>query len=231
LGAYLVDGAPPLLELELKGSRSQGDMPVFRRKLIIVPRMLVRKPIDRWRLSFEDEYGHVVGADTERGNLPEVFTWAGQDSRGQGVLDGEFKVTIEVWDLAGNTASASGRALLSRKAPEVALNVSRTDTDLQVGLRRDSAVPLAYWRLEMWSNEGKILKSVEGRDMPANVDVELPESGENGEIQGVLFVEDILGNTARRDIQDVFLTARKQEEKSTKDKKPVSISESWVDEF
>ena len=102
---------------------------------------------------------------------------------------------------------------------------------MQVGLRHDGTVPLAYWRLEMWSMEGRIIKTAEGRELPVKFGVELQEADERGEIQGFVFMEDVLGNKSRQKVEDLFLLARTPEPKEDKTKKPAPFSESWVDEF
>jgi len=79
---------------------------------------------------------------------------------------------------------------------------------MQVGLRHDGTVPLAYWRLEMWSMEGRIIKTAEGRELPVKFGVELQEADERGEIQGFVFMEDVLGNKSRQKVEDLFLLAR-----------------------
>jgi TolB-like protein len=231
LGAYLVDGTPPLFELDLRGTQQHGDIPVFRHELIIMPRMLVRKPLARWRLAFFDDTDNSVGVDEGSGNMPEIFTWLGRNSAGRMVEDGLYKVVLDVWDQAGNTASASRRVALNRGAPEVALAVARNGREMLVDLAHDGKVPLAFWRMEMWSREGRIIKTVEGRELPAKIGIELPSADEGEEVRGLLLVQDILGNRGRQKIQDLFLLAGNKEAEKDKEEKPASLSETWVDEF
>jgi TolB-like protein len=230
LGAYVVDGVLPLLELEFRGTQSHGEIPVFRDQLQILPRMLVRKPAARWRLAFHNEAGNLVGVLEDHGNLPEHFIWKGQGSEGP-VRSGIYRVMVEVWDLAGNSASVSRQVELNREAPAVALALDRNGREMRLDLEHQGRIPLAFWRMEMWTREGQMIKTVEGQELPAQVGIELPPGAMADEkIEGLLVVQDILGNRARRDLQELFLPAIHQPAELPEEK-PAGFSETWVDEF
>jgi TolB-like protein len=231
LGAYVVDGTPPLFELELRGAHQHDDVPVFRKEVVIMPRVLVRKPLARWRLSFVNDLGHPVGVDEGSGNLPENFIWRGDGNKDIPVTNGVYKIILEAWDPAGNSGSASRLVDLDRSKPEVELAVARNGREMLVDLEHRGKVPLAFWSLEMWTREGRIIKAAEGRELPARLGIELPAAEEEGEIEGFLLVQDILGNSSRQKVEDIFLLARKQEPEKVKEEKPAGISETWVDEF
>jgi hypothetical protein len=232
LGAYLVDGTPPLFELELRGVHEHGEIPVFRREVIIMPKMLVRKPVTRWRLSFrlKDEVGDLVGVDEGFGNLPEHFIWQGRGNMNLPIVNGIYEITLEAWDQAGNNSSASRLVALNRGAPKVELAVARNGKEMLVDLEHDGKVPLAFWRMEMWTREGRIIKTAEGEELPAQLGIELSAADEE-EIDGLLMVQDVLGNRISRKMDDIFLAARKREQEKAEEENPASISESWVDEF
>ncbi|WP_041718772.1 hypothetical protein [Desulfurivibrio alkaliphilus] len=234
LGAYLVDGSPPLLTLELKGEINGDETPMFRNRLLIQPRLLVPKPLAKWRLSFEDESGHTVGSMEQPGNLPEVLVWQGMGNEGR-LYSGTYQVVVEVQDLAGNRQRVSQPVELQRSTPGVALSAAREEQEIMVDLRQhDGRVPLDFWRLETWTREGRLLKTAEGRELPARVELALPsaEAGEAGaEIQGRLVVRDVLGNQSRRDLNDFFRTAAGRPPAQEAEEQPAGMSESWVDEF
>ncbi|MBE0598781.1 MAG: hypothetical protein IH614_16115 [Desulfuromonadales bacterium] len=230
LGSYLVDGTPPLLELELRGTSQHAEVPVFRKELVIVPRLLVRKPLARWRLAFSNQTGELVGADEGAGNLPGIFAWQGRGNTEVPVLDGEYQVLLEVWDEAGNKASASRRVEMNRSAPAVAMALEKNGQEVVVDLENQGKVPLAFWRLEMWTTEGRIIKMAEGEELPGQIGIELPEGGNDADLQGYLMLRDVLGNQSKRDMNELFLQAgKKQPEK--KREEAVPKSETWVDEF
>jgi hypothetical protein len=190
--------------------------------------LLVRKPLERWRLSFTDNAGSVIGADNGEGSLPERFVWQGHNSYGGMVEDGAYEVLLEAWDKAGNTAKATRQVHRNRSAPGVALAVARDGGELTVGLEHDGKVPLAYWRMEMWTKEGKLLAETDGQELPAKIGIELPATEDPAGLQGFLFVQDVLGNRSRRKVEDLLpklKTATPVEEKKS------SLSETWVDEF
>jgi hypothetical protein len=80
LGSYFVDGTQPLVALDLKGEVLPGEIPVFREKVMIVPSLIVRKPIARWRVTIKDSTGRVAASQEENGNIPARLTWAGGGS-------------------------------------------------------------------------------------------------------------------------------------------------------
>jgi TolB-like protein len=227
MGDYLIDGTPPIFELDFRGTKLLEGVPVFTGKLVIVPRMIVRKAISRWRLAFyySNEENDSVGEMDGIGNLPRSFTWAGPSKLSYG--DGFYKVVLEAWDMAGNVASASRVVELKKGLPQVDLSLDRSGEEMIIDLEYDGKVPLRYWRLEMWTREGKILTQSEGKDLPVKIEVGLPGSDQDQEIRGILFYQDVFGAKVSRKVQELLPDFKKK----TKKKSPAGISESWVDEF
>lgn len=236
LGSYVVDGTSPVLELALKGAKTLNGLPVFNKKVLIVPRLVVREFISRWRLAFYYESGNLAGDMVGRGQLPKSFVWTGNGNFGR-LEDGDYQVVVEVWDKAGNKAKASKQVQIDRSVPQVDLAVDQTDEGMVLGLedQRDGKIPLSYWRMEMWTKEGKLLTETEGKELPAKVKVDLDESLTERDLRGVVVFEDVLGNKVRKKVEDMLpeliaeakAKAKAEEEK----KKPKGISERWVDEF
>jgi hypothetical protein len=237
LGDYLIDGTPPLFELDLGGTKLIDGVPVFTGKLVILPRMIVRKAISRWHLAFyygDEELGaDNVGEMDGTGNLPRSLTWSGPDKLSQG--DGEYTVVLEAWDMAGNIAKASRIVEMRKTLAKVDLVLERSDEEVTLGLEYNGKVPLRYWRLEMWTREGKILTQSEGVDLPVRIGVELPDSDsiEGQEIKGFLFYEDIFGAESRRKIEELLpeLMKKPKTKGQGEEKSPAGISEKWVDDF
>ena len=230
LGTYLVDGTPPLFEIELRGTHLYEGTPTFRHELVILPRPLVRKHLQRWRLAFYDANGLLIGADTGEGNLPERFIWQGRRADGETPEDGDYEVVIEAWDKAGNMAKASRQVALRRNMSGIDMAVARSGQEIVVDLENTGKVPLAYWRMEMWTADGKILSEAEGKELPAKIGVELPETDQDPKIEGYLLVRDVLGNLTRRKVEDLFQLSAPPAA-AVKEEKPAGISETWVDEF
>ena len=230
LGSYLVDGNPPLFEIELRGTQLYEGVPVFRNELVILPRLLVRKPLERWRLDFRNASGQSIGVVDGDGNLPERFVWGGRNTEGIAVEDGDFEVVLEAWDKAGNSAKASRHVTMERRLPEVELAVARSGRELVVDLEQSSKIPLAYWRMEMWTSEGKLLTEREGRELPVQIGIELPVE-EDPEIEGYVVVQDVLGKQVRQRLRDLLQLAAPPAAAAQAETKPEGISESWVDEF
>jgi hypothetical protein len=230
LGTYIVDGTLPLFELELGETVLLDGKPAFRGKLVIIPRMLVRKALSHWRLAFYDENG-LVGDMDGTGNPPEGFTWYARDMNGP-MEDGDYEVVFEVWDQAGNTARDSQRVELSRSLPQVDLEVVRNGEGMTVDLEHTGRVPLAFWQMEMWTREGKILTYAEGKELPAKIGVTLPSEQEE-DIQGFLLLQDVLGNRIRHKLGDMLprIAMQAKARQEAEEKKPTGVSEKWVEEF
>lgn len=231
LGSYLVDGTPPLLELDVRGALVQDGIPVFRDGLNILPRFLIRKPLARWRLSFYDEAGRLVGADEDQGPLPEGFLWRGQGSGPREQMDGGYDVVLEVWDEAGNTGRASRRVIWDRSIPQLAVAPGQEEQGMVVDLEHQGKVPLAFWRLEMWSEEGRLLQSTEGEELPAKVGLERPPAEGAGPVRGVLVFRDVLGKTVRQEVTDLFGFGARQAPEAKAKEVPAKSTQKWVDEF
>lgn len=232
LGTYLVDGTLPLIEFELRGTRLQGDVPVFGDALIIIPKPVVRKPLDRWRVSFFDmEDGAMLAEETMLGNLPERIVWRGEAKGGEVAGDGTYKVVLEAWDKAGNTSRAEREVIRMRSQPDIGLAVAQSEGSMVVDLSSDSRVPLAYWRMEMWTKEGKFLAHAEGKELPAQIGVDLPDAAQGEEIQGIVVVRDALGNLTRQKVEDLLPKLQSKPDAEVKKEEPAGISEKWVDEF
>ncbi len=227
LGNYLVDGTLPLFDFELLGTRKLADRMIFDKQVRIVPRMIVRKQLERWRLSFyfEDEEG-VAGSMDGDGNLPKGFVWQGMSGfadRG----DGTYRIQLEVWDKAGNMYQETKEVEMLRSLPAVDLALTHSEKEVVADIDYDGKVPLSYWRLEMWTEEGVILTQVEGRDLPISVDMDLPATMKDQALDGVIFTRDILGKESRQAVSQLLPKLSGQQEEPADD----SVSEKWVDEF
>ncbi|MBI5441497.1 MAG: hypothetical protein HY900_09855 [Deltaproteobacteria bacterium] len=236
LGTYLVDGTPPMLALDFVGPMMLGGTPTFRSEAVLRPRLLISKPLARWRFGVRDEAGNPVAEIGESGRLPERFQWRGQGrDDAEGLMpDGVYEAVLEVWDEAGNPARTSRKFGLNRSLPRVEIAAHRNDQELAVDLESKGKVPLAFWRMEMWSEEGKLLKTAEGTELPVRVGVERSSARDEEKIRAILVVRDVMGNTERREVGDVFGAVRPQApaKPETKAKEaPAKGSQKWVEEF
>jgi len=228
LGSYIIDNTPPLFEIELKGTAVHEGMTVFRRVLEIIPRPLIHKPVVRWRLAFYDDtvmVGQMVGT----GKLPPRFIWKGRGTVEAVLPDGVYQVVVEAWDRAGNFAKDSKMVEMDGSMSELNLVADRSEDGIVVDLSVTGTVPLAFWRLELWTKEGRLLTQSEGKDIPVRIDIDIPDSAQEQEIEGSLFYQDILGKQTRRKVKNLFPEENKQVVK--KKKKSSGISVEWVDEF
>ena len=229
IGSYVVDGTPPVLSLDIQGVERIEDRLVFNDRITILPRMLLRKALSRWRLSFTDEAGTSIGVVEGAGALPESFIWRGRASYGR-VEDGRYQVVMEVWDLAGNSDRADQWVELSRSQPQVGMAVMETDRAAHVNLAQEGKVPLEFWRMEMWTEDGRVLARSEGQKLPIQIDLELAGAQLDATTRGFVFAQDVLGNRSRRELTELLPNLGRQAQSETQSK-PQELEQKWVDEF
>ena len=173
LGAYNVDSAPPKLVLDLKGVQLEGTV-AFRDQVIIIPRMLRREPVARWKLTVEDENGEEQMSYTGYGEMPNRFVWNGKGKDGWPAAEGIYKITLQVWDRADNLSVASQPVAVARTPPAMVLEAKNRGRDMIIDLSHDGRVPIAFWRMEMRNSTGETIKVAEGTDLPVRLDINMP---------------------------------------------------------
>jgi TolB-like protein len=173
LGAYVVDSAPPRIVLDLKGVQLQGTV-AFRGKVIIIPRMLRREPIARRKRTVEDENGEEQMSYRGYGHLPKRFVWDGRAKSGFPAEEGIYRVSLKVWDRSENMAITSEPVAVARTPPSMVLEAKNRGREMVVDLSHEGKVPIAFWRMEMRSSNGELIKVAEGSDLPVRMDVSMP---------------------------------------------------------
>lgn len=173
LGAYSVDSTPPKLVLDLKGVQLEGTV-AFRDQIIIIPRMLRREPVARWKLTVEDESGEEQLSYTGYGEMPSRFVWDGKGKGGWPAAEGIYNVSLQVWDRADNMAVASQPVAVARTPPAMVLEAKNRGREMIIDLSHDGKVPIAFWRMEMRSSSGEMIKVAEGSQLPVRMDVNIP---------------------------------------------------------
>lgn len=219
LGTHHVDSNSPALALATRGLRLQGAV-AFRDRILIIPRLLEREPVSRWDFSVQDEQGRTILHEDREGNLPKRFVWKGRAGDGSQIGDGNYQVVVKVWDQAGNMAVASEMVAVMRNPPDMVLEAETRGQGLVLDIRNRGKVPIAFWHMEMWDDDGNLIKTADGETLPAEVDVALPESA----VECVLTVRDILGNQFRREIKDLKLLVSREDVEGI-------VTEEWSAEF
>ncbi len=219
LGIHHVDSNSPALALATRGLRLQGAV-AFRDRILIIPRLLEREPVSRWDFSVQDEQGRTILHEDREGNLPKRFVWKGRAGDGSQIGDGNYQVVVKVWDQAGNMAVASEMVAVMRNPPDMVLEAEIRGQGLVLDIRNRGKVPIAFWHMEMWDDDGNLIKTADGETLPAEVDVALPESA----VECVLTARDILGNQFRREIKDLKLLVSREDVEGI-------VTEEWSAEF
>ena len=175
IGAYRVDSTPPRVVLDLKGVQLKGTV-AFRDKIIIVPRMLRREPVARWKLRVDDEMGKEQMSSYGYGNLPMRFVWNGLGREGWPAEEGIYKISLQVWDRANNVSEAIEPVAVARTPPTMVLEAKNRGRDMIVDLSHEGNVPVAFWRMEMRDEEGSVIKVAEGEELPVQMELNRPSN-------------------------------------------------------
>ncbi len=226
LGTYFVDNQPPDLELTLKGF-TLNDKTTFRDRLLIIPRLRVGEPLTQWRITFANSSGKTLLSQDGAGPPPEKLFWRGQDEEGHSFPEGDYLITMKVWDRAGNMGESSKMVTVHLGAPKVKVTAKIVDKNLVIDLEHEGQVPIAFWRLDLRvAATSASLKLAEGTSMPTHVSMPLPADLGNNAIVGKLIVQDILGNKTKLSIADIMALTRPKTEEKEKDQES-----GWVEEF
>ena len=88
---------------------------------------------------------------------------------------GTYTVLLKARDRAQNISVVSEQVAVRRNPPDMVLAATQKGQEMVVDLTSRSEVPVAFWRLEMRGDDGNIIKTAEGRELPAKVDVTMPD--------------------------------------------------------
>ncbi len=168
--------------------------------------------------------------------MPQKFLWRGNTNSGNPVEDGIYRMVLKVWDRAGNDYETARDVRYVSNPPELLVNVEKKEKHLHFSLdREDKEIPLAFWYIEVWNQNGDLLKASDGEELPFMYDIPIPDDRDFGQIEGVVVMKDILGNQTRVVISDLYLMALQkedsQDEETTKASGLEDDSWSWVPNF
>ncbi|MFC1523469.1 hypothetical protein ACFL6N_01635 [Thermodesulfobacteriota bacterium] len=229
IGTYFIDSTPPKVSLNLKGVRLKGTV-AFRDQVLIIPHMMEREPISRWKISVINEAGDELMSDSGEGNLPQRFVWRGQLLSGKPADEGIYQIILKSWDRSQNMGIASQHVMFSRTPPAMVLEATNQGNDVTVDISNEGKVPIAFWRMDMYSDDGGILKSVDGENLPARVEYSGHKSADKQKVKCIIVLKDILGNEVRREIDDIQLFAEMNNQPVNEPE--ITIKDSnWVEEF
>ncbi len=229
VGNYLVDSKPPRISLDLKGVSLQGTV-AFRDQVLIIPHMIDREPIMQWKISVENDGGDEIMSDKGRGNLPQRFVWNGKQKNGAHAEEGIYQIVLQTWDRAKNMGISSKHVMYSKTPPAMVLETNEMENEMTVDLRNDGKIPTAFWRMEMRSDDGRVLRVADGEDLPVRIGV--PSSDDKRKVECVVEIRDVLGNRTRTEIKDLHMYAKQSEELADAGTEAVvAVPKAWLEEF
>ncbi len=202
LGSYVVDSRPPEFTLKTVSKKISGT-PVFRGNLPFSVHFQRREPISKWMMAIVDKDSKVVLRDCGSGMVPDQFSWHGQTSGNLRADSGIYYVCLKLWDRAGNSSQAGQKVLLLPTKPEVNVSVHAKGKDIIAIMRSKDKVPVTAWRMELWSQDDKLLNTFSGGSLPVKIRLPIFASlVDKSKIDCVLTVRDSLGSKSIHRIND-----------------------------
>jgi hypothetical protein len=231
VGNYTVDSTVPEMMLRVDG-RKINDILTFNKRISIRPSMKNAEPISRWRIEVLDENSTTVMHDTAKGALPRSFFWRGQGYSGYPVEKGTYQLKLTSWDRAENSVEATEMVVYNPIKPEITLDVSRLSEGLEISMDLVSKdIPLLYWVIEIWKQDGELLKSVNGSSLPAVFVVPMDLSApEKVKIDGHVLLKNMLGTKVKMNIDDLYLLALRKSQNPNEEttETPEEDDDSWA---
>ena len=228
LGVYNVDNSPPTLALEMKGVRLEGTV-AFRDKVIILPRMVRREPVSRWKLVVQNTAGEEQVSYSGYGQLPRRFVWNGKSKGGWLAAEGIYHVALQAWDRADNMAITGQQVAVARTPPAMVLEAKNRGRDMIVDLSHEGKVPIAFWRMEMRDENGNVIKVAEGENLPYQMDLPFEQKQEKRRVKCSVTSKEILGNESHETIDDLMFMALGGKERS--ESPDPNATKAWIEEF
>lgn len=172
---YKVVNQAPQLELELKQGFVFNDITVFHEQLMIVSRLQPVRPVSRWQVKVLQKDGSVLVNDRMDGDLPHNLLWRGCNSQRQRLPDGEYRLSLTLWDAAGNRVAATKKIALQSECQPVEVGIVRKQEKnyIRLSTPQDATFVLdMYWKLKVSSPAGELLMEKSGSTLPT--ELELP---------------------------------------------------------
>ncbi|MBU0945751.1 MAG: hypothetical protein KJ804_19095 [Proteobacteria bacterium] len=224
IGSYNVDVQEPGVKLHLIGTERDGQI-LFSDKLIIIPKLVEPEPIDRWEIMVIDEEEETIVIMGAAGNIPRRITWQGKTTLGGIAAPGIYWITFKVWDRAQRESYAEAEVQYRPEPPQILVEATHEEDRVRVGLDNIVNTPLNFWWAKFFAEDGRLLKLVQGTELPATIELDNISDPEY-KIQCLLTARDILGNQSQLNIANLFKPVE-----SGVDGEEISIETEWVEEF
>ncbi len=226
LGILRVDNSPPRLKLVLSSRVHVWNAVAVMGRITIVPRLISPEPISRWHICVATLDGDELISQDGPGPLPAHFFWRGQNASGANVATGVYKVVLTVWDRAGNSATATAKVAVIRTPPKIILKSKVSNGILHITLKNSTDIPLAFWRLEVLTKSGGLVRSILGDTLPATLKIDI-KSLKGSPVDCFIRARDIFGNMAKEEFLNLAVSTNKKRSKKVKAKK----KSSWTSQF
>jgi TolB-like protein len=203
LGVYQVDNVPPKIALHIIAPKV-NDHYAFNRLLVMTTTMFEPEPLSRWQINIYDKDRILLVLQEADGHVPQRLAWNGMTSSGLTSPDGEYLIELMVWDRTGKSHRVEETVFLMSRPPLISFDVSLNDNLVQVKLDNLISTPISFWWLRIYIDNGLILTSVDGEQLPATITFDLPELKSEEKLQLIVEALDVLGNKKKFRVTDLM---------------------------
>ncbi len=225
VGSYTVDNTPPQIKLEFRGVRKISNMMAFSKNLEIIPKILRKEKIRKWKLEIISPDNKVIVLEERLRSLPSKLFWKGVDKAGNPVPPGIYKIKLSVWDEAGNFKVIEKKVLVVKKPPEIDLKAFKIKNRIKIIVKvKNHIIPIREMKVEIWDNKGNLIKELTKRELEKE-EVVLDNLPLN--LNYEIIAVDVLGNKllVKNKVKPKVIKEKK------KKKKEVPKAKEWVHEF
>ncbi len=223
LGSFYVDNKKPDFYLNHKFGTEISKKLYFSKFIKIIPVLKKRNLISKWQLNIYSLNDNKTLAKIKNyGTIPKYFIWKGLNTRGAMLPNGKYRLTVSIWDKAGNYSKNSIEIYLVKSIlpPDVTGITDKKKIILKFNFPKH-IVPILYCRIEVFDKNGNLIASkLSEKGFIKNI--ELPFRKNLTTVYYTLFTRDILGNKLKIKNRKINLIQEKKEKK---------IEKKWINEF
>jgi len=204
---YQVANTPPPIKMHVATGLNIEETYAFSESVVIIPQMVEKRPLDRWKLVIKDREGKTILTEGKNASLPERLEWRGTDAYNQRLETGRYTMIMQVWDIAGNENRVATKFYL-QPASQQMINISQVviegENYLKLLPAENQLVPVEQWSLQLETPDGNSVYNKTGWELPSLVPIpqDLPVDRLICSVQSL----DRLGNNVEIKTAEINLT-------------------------
>ena len=222
LTSFFIDNTPPQFKLHYKFTTKFKGKSYFNRFIRFYPVFKTKEKISHWKLTIKSVYDNSTVATLENyKKLPSYFTWKGLTVKKSALPNGEYIITLKLWDRANNLSESSFKTYLVKSIVPPAISAEREKGKIILKIKsKEHPLPITFSRIEVFDNFGNLIASKESDNLFKKIAI---NNSKFDKIFVTLMEKDLLGNHFT--IKRVPLNIKERKKKKQRNEKK------WINEF